>query len=348
VKASGRIPLNVAIVLYEGVEILDFAGPAEVFESAATLGADREVPAFAVYTTATSREPIVSQGFIDIIPDHAVADAPTSDIVVIPGGSSDVMLRDETLMAWLKRSVENAQLTMTVCTGAMAAASLGVLDGLTVTTHHGSLARLQGMAPKAKVEANRRFVDNGRIVTTAGVSAGIDGALHVVANLLGRKVADDTAWYMEYSWTPDETHAKGYSYLDPSRDERGQRLQVALNEFTSGDFSKAESVLRGLLAEDDTDGYAWMLLTETLRSQQRWGDALEAARRTREFDGWQVDGLYLEAAVHARLGHTDEAFGALSEAVALGFNERWRLERDDDLTTLRDDPRFAPLLEATA
>jgi transcriptional regulator GlxA family with amidase domain len=348
VNASDRKPLNVAIVLYQGVEILDFAGPAEVFAAAATQGADREVPAFNVYTTATSRETIVSQGFIDIVPDYAVADAPKPDILVIPGGMSDVMLRDGVLMAWIQRSIDGARLTMTVCTGAMAAASLGVLDGLTVTTHHGSLGRLQKMAPKAKVEANRRFVDNGRIVTTAGVSAGIDGALHVVANMLGRKVADDTAYYMEYSWTPDEAHAQAYSYLDPSRDERGQRHQVAMNHFVAGEIPEAESVLHGLLAEDDTDGYAWMLLTECLRNQQRWDEALDAARRTKQIDGTEVDGLYLEAAAQSRLGHTDEALAALNEAMTKGFNERWRLERDDDLSNIRSDPRFTQLLEKAA
>jgi transcriptional regulator GlxA family with amidase domain len=343
-KVPDRKTRNVAIVLYQGVEILDFGGPAEVFSAAASFGADRGVEAFDVYTVASSREPVVSQGFIDIIPDYAIADAPPADIVVIPGGASSSMLRDDALMAWINDRLEHGQLTMTVCTGAMAPGSLGAFDGLTVTTHHSSLDHLQKLAPKATVEAGRRFIDNGSVLTTAGVSAGIDGALHVVAKLHGRKVADDVAWYMEYAWTPDGAIAQTYSYLDPSRDERGQRIQSAINDNRAGELSRAETQLRSLLAEDDSDGHTWTLLTENLRRQHKWSDALEAARRARDLDASHIDGLFLEGAVEARMGHRDEAFAAFHEAVDQGFNQRWRFENDTDLDELRTDPRFGDLL----
>lgn len=189
---------NVAILVYDGVELLDFSGPGEVF-SAARGPSGR---AFKPFLVAKTKAPVKSQGFVTLTPEFSIADCPAPDIVVIPGGG--VPHEDVELQEWVQRCADTNELVMTVCNGAFLAAEAGLLDGLEVTTHHGSLQALTANYPKVKVFTNRRFVDSGHIMTCAGVSAGIDGALHVVERLLGAQAAKDTARYMEYDWRPDE------------------------------------------------------------------------------------------------------------------------------------------------
>jgi putative intracellular protease/amidase len=176
---------------------------------------------------AASKEPVTSQSFVKVVPEFSFADAPRPDIFVIPGGMSKRLLDSPEAMEWVKRSTREAEIAMTVCTGAFVLAKTGVMAGKDVTTYHGAIAGLQRAVPEAHVEAGRRFVDNGSFLTTAGVSAGIDGSLHVVARLLGRVVADRTARYMEYAWSPEATLAGTYATLNPSTDARGRARQLA-------------------------------------------------------------------------------------------------------------------------
>lgn len=185
---------SVAIVLYPGVELLDFAGPGEVFSAAG----------FRVFTVALSDQPLVSQGFVRIMPQFAMADSPQPDITVIPGGDVGALLNNPEAMAWLDKAAKDGQHVLSVCNGALVLAKLGLLDGLEATTHHGSFRSLRRMAPNTIVHEDRRFVDNGKIITSAGVSAGIDGSLHLVSRLLGEGAARRTARYMEYDWRPEE------------------------------------------------------------------------------------------------------------------------------------------------
>jgi putative intracellular protease/amidase len=187
---------NVAIFIHNGVEILDFAGPSEVF--AATQG-------FNVYTVSLSKEPIISQGFIKITPTYSLTDCPRPDIVVLPGGDTGPFIENKSLIDWIKNMATQAEVMLSVCTGAGLLAKAGLLDGKQATTFHSYIEPLQRATPKAEILRNTRFVDNGQIITTAGVSAGIDGALHVVAKLKGQAVATQTARYMEYDkWKPNE------------------------------------------------------------------------------------------------------------------------------------------------
>ncbi|MHC5005071.1 MAG: DJ-1/PfpI family protein [Planctomycetota bacterium] len=190
---------SVAVLVFEGVELLDFAGPGEVFAAAGGAAA------FDVFTVATTREPVVSQGFVTVVPEHSIESAPRPDILVIPGGSVGAVLRDEALGGWIATVAEEAEHVLSVCNGALVLADLGLLGGLEATTHHGSLdslRRVEGVTVRDDV----RYVDNGRIITTAGVSAGIDGALHLVRRLLGTEAARATARYMEYHWREDAEH----------------------------------------------------------------------------------------------------------------------------------------------
>ncbi|HEY7910291.1 MAG TPA: DJ-1/PfpI family protein [Blastocatellia bacterium] len=187
---------NVAIFIHEGVELLDFSGPGEVF-AAANRGR-----AFDVYTVAPTEDPIVSQGFVTIKPEYSINNCPPPDIIVLPGGKTDIPLGDPRVIEWIKESSSRAEISLSVCTGAFLLAKAGLLDGRQATTHWGSIEGLKTAAPGIIVRENERFVDSGNVITSAGVSAGIDGALHVVDRLLGREAAERTARYMEYNWQP--------------------------------------------------------------------------------------------------------------------------------------------------
>lgn len=196
-RRVGDEPRNVAIVLWNGVELLDFAGPGEAFSAARTAAG---APAFRVYTVAARKEPITSQGFVQITPQFDFEDCPAPDLVVLPGGGTQ-NARD--VVPWLKRIEPDCELVMSVCTGAFLLGEAGLLDGLEATTWHGAIARLRKAYPRVEVHENRRFVDNGRVVTCAGVSAGIDGALHVVGRMVGEPSARAAARYMEYEGRPE-------------------------------------------------------------------------------------------------------------------------------------------------
>lgn len=186
---------TVAVLLFEGVELLDFTGPAEVFIVAA------EGKAFKVVTVAGSTKPLKTMGGITVTPDFAYANAPKADIVIVPGGATSNV--DQTGRAWLKKAVGEAEITMSVCFGAFLLADAGLLDNVEATTHHWAIERLRQACPKCKVVTDRRFVDSGKIVTTGGVTAGIDGALHVVERILGKDAAKWTAEeWLEYRARP--------------------------------------------------------------------------------------------------------------------------------------------------
>lgn len=187
---------NVAIFIHEGVELLDFAGPAEVFAAA------KQGQAFNVYTVASSEAEITSQRFLKVRPQYTLDNCPKPDIIVLPGGNTSIPLADARVMQWIKKTAPDTEVVMSVCTGAFLLSRAGLLDGKEATTHWGAIDRLKAAAPKTKVHADRRVVDNGQIITCAGVSAGIDGALHLVERLHGKEVAEKTARYMEYRWEP--------------------------------------------------------------------------------------------------------------------------------------------------
>lgn len=190
---------NVALLIWDRVELLDFAGPGEVFAAA---GYDGE---FNVYTVGSTDAPILSQGFVTVTPAYGFADSPKPDIIVVPGGGTSNIRKNPAWMAWLKEVSQDAEVVMSVCTGAFVLLDAGLLDDREATTWHGQIKNFREQATRTIVHENMRFVDNGTVVTTAGVSAGIDGALHIVARLLGDKAARSTARYMEYDkWVPSD------------------------------------------------------------------------------------------------------------------------------------------------
>ncbi len=187
--------LTICFYLQDGVEVLDFAGPMEVFAYAG----------FEVFTVSKKKETITSQGILKILPDYSIQDAPAFDVLATFGGNANIASNDPEVIAWIQSKQATTQNYFSVCTGAFIFSKAGLLDNQTVTTFHLSIEDLKKATPKAKVVSDKRFVDNGKIITTAGISAGIDGALHFVSKIKGKDVAKSIANYMEYDkWVPEQ------------------------------------------------------------------------------------------------------------------------------------------------
>jgi transcriptional regulator GlxA family with amidase domain len=190
---------NVAILLFDEVEVLDFCGPFEVFS---VTDAYNPVRPFNVYTVA-EKTPILARNGLSVNPTYLLDDpaCPKPDLIVVPGGrGTRQAMHDERLLAWIRANAQQAQLTLSVCTGALMLARAGLLEGLSATTHHSAFEELRAVAPNTTLLPEQRIVDNGNVIVSAGISAGIDMALHVVARLYGTDTARQTAAYMEYDW----------------------------------------------------------------------------------------------------------------------------------------------------
>lgn len=200
---SGSRRLRVGILIFDGVEVLDFAGPYEVFSRTRTRPgpdsrrSDEHAP-FEVFTVAGSPRTVAATGGLQVVPDYDFADVPDIDWLVVPGGfGTRHLLGDEATLAWIGDVAARAERVASVCTGALLLARLGLLAGRSATTHRAALELLANLDETIDVDADARFVDDG-IVTSAGVAAGIDMAFHLVEEACGREVADETARYIEY------------------------------------------------------------------------------------------------------------------------------------------------------
>lgn len=194
---------TVGILLFDEVEVLDFAGPYEVFSRArlqpgvASRRSTDSAP-FRVVTVARSRDPLRATGGLTVVPDHAFADAPPLDLLLVPGGfGTRALLDDDETLAWIGTRAAAAELVTSVCTGSLLLARCGLLSGRRATTHWGALELLAEVDPTVTVEREERVVVD-EVVTSAGISAGIDMAFQVVESLCGADVATETAAYMEY------------------------------------------------------------------------------------------------------------------------------------------------------
>lgn len=197
-------PLHVAIFLFDDVELLDFAGPFEVFWTASRmhqrLHPDQPKP-FEVFTVAQTGSPIYSRGRVPITPHYHFDNHPPIDVLIVPGGVVDAELEKPAVLEWIRRVDSGTSLTASVCTGAFLLGKLGLLAGKTATTHWEDVPDLRRLIPDATILDEGRWVDQGRIVTSAGISAGIDMALHLVERLTSRELAACTARQMDYRWS---------------------------------------------------------------------------------------------------------------------------------------------------
>jgi len=212
--------INVGILIFPGVEVLDFAGPFEVFSRTRTVpGTDSrrtdEAAPFRVFTISPDPGPLQATGGLTVTADYsysdfdppdldsqAGADSPRIDLLLVPGGfGTRALLNDSATLDWVRVRSGEARWTASVCTGALVLAQAGLLAGRTATTHWASLDLLGELDPTITVEREGRVVRDG-VISSAGVAAGIDMAFELVADLCGAEVARETAHYIEYRWEP--------------------------------------------------------------------------------------------------------------------------------------------------
>ncbi len=188
---------SVGILVFPEVEVLDFCGPFEVFASAS----EGRMRLFSVSVVGETTDVVSCRGGLLVKPNIGFADAPQFDLIVVPGGfGTRTEIDNPVVIDWIRAQDAATEITASVCTGALLLAKAGLLDDVPVTTHWDAFDELLGYFPHLQTDTTRRVIDSGHIVTSAGVSAGIDMALAMVERLHGRAIAEDTARGMEYDW----------------------------------------------------------------------------------------------------------------------------------------------------
>lgn len=193
---------QVGIYLYPGVEVLDFAGPFEVFTTASRVALRRghaEAP-FQVRALACAPGAVRARAGLVVLPDAVLAESPALDVLLVPGGDDAAERDNPALLAWLRSVAPGLEVLASVCTGAFLLAAAGLLDGRRVTSHWEDVDALARLHPRLTVDTGARWIDHGDVVTSAGISAGIDMSLHLVARLTSHELALATARQMDYSW----------------------------------------------------------------------------------------------------------------------------------------------------
>jgi putative intracellular protease/amidase len=309
----------VAILIFQGVQIIDYTGPYEVFGQAG----------FNVFTVAKKPDMITTAMGMRVTPNYTFDDAPTASVLVIPGGDVGMAQEDPDILKWIQQESKNSEYVLSVCNGAFILAKTGLLDGMSATTFYGLLEGLKSIAPKVNVVNDRRFVDNGKLITTAGLSSGIDGSLYVISKILSKARAQMVALNMEYNWQPDSSYARasfadlhlhsifgrGLSFTVPE----GAELRVLS---TQGGRDHWE--INWLLRNDSTAPDALKILNTRIASDSKWSQhpSPTAANATRT--SWRF---------------TDKKGGVWNGATSVqpvagqknSFNLTLRIDRADDV-----------------
>jgi putative intracellular protease/amidase/YHS domain-containing protein len=211
--AQGSIP--VAFLISEGAQVIDFAGPWEVFQDVMVPGGSDHP--FRLYTVSESTSPIHASGGMKIVPDYTFENAPAPKIIVIPAQSQP----SEATLEWIRKSTRTTDVTISVCTGAFVLAKTGLLSGKAATTYHGAFVSFANQFPDIHLKRGARFVEDGNLASAGGLSSGIDLALRVVERYFGREVAQKTAYNMEY---------QGLGWMNPDSNQVYAEERVSTNE----------------------------------------------------------------------------------------------------------------------
>jgi putative intracellular protease/amidase len=272
--------IRVGILMFDGVQIIDFAAPYEVFGQAG----------FTIDTVSADGKPITTTMGLKVVPDLAFAGAPKFDVLLIPGGHVQDVASSEAVLSWLRTQSSKADLTLSVCTGSHILAAGGLLKDLPATTFHTAFDQLAHISPSTKVVRDVRWVDNGKIITSAGLSSGIDAALHVVERLMGEARARTIAMTLEYNWDPTQGFVRGLmadryinasvQWPEGSRFERlvsyGDRTQWIQRFRVSGKAAPAEYLDRIADKYGQLPGWSAQRVSEhELLLQGRPGDGAE-------------------------------------------------------------------------
>ena len=194
---------TVGIYIFDKVEVLDFAGPFEVFTTASRVRIRQQPDAaapFDVFTIADEIRPVRARGGLHVLPTYDLVSHPPIDVLIMPGGIVSDELQRESVIQWIVQNARTASITASVCTGAFLLGKAGLLDGKRATTHWEDIPEMRAMFPQIDVQTETRWVDTGPVVSSAGISAGIDMSLHLVKRLAGEDLAASTARQMEFDW----------------------------------------------------------------------------------------------------------------------------------------------------
>lgn len=187
---------NIGILIFNDIELLDFAGPYEVFSVTDELN---DYTLCKTFTVEENSKTIRSVNGLKVIPDYSFSDCPDIDILIIPGGAgTKQLLNNESVLDWILQKSKLSEITFSVCSGSRLLGKTGLLDNREYITHHEVIEDMAAIAPAAILSENRRFVDNGKLLTSAGISAGIDLSLYLVEKIFGKQVMEKTKRYMEY------------------------------------------------------------------------------------------------------------------------------------------------------
>ena len=198
-----QAPMNVGIFIFDDIEVLDLGGPFEVFSVATRVKARLEPASprpFNVFTIGETTAPIHARGGLIITPTFSFTDHPPIDLLIIPGGIVSAELKKENVIHWIATTAAKARITASVCTGSFLLAQAGLLDNKRATTHWADIDEIKSMFPNVNVEKDVRWIDQDTLITSAGISAGIDMSLHLVSRLDSESLALATAKQMDYRW----------------------------------------------------------------------------------------------------------------------------------------------------
>lgn len=288
----GQSEVQVGILLFDGVQIIDFAGPYEVFGAAG----------FGVVTVSADGQPVTTAMGLKVTPDHAYADMPEVDLLLVPGGEVAEAMRDEALLDFVRTRSASARHTLSVCTGAHILASAGLLDGKQATTFHGAFSAFERMFPKVELLRDQRWVDSGRIITSAGLSSGLDAALHLVSRLHGEARARSVALRLEYDWKPEGGFVRGqmadrlFPRLDAVNWPDGTRFQTL---DAIGDLQQWRT--RYLVDSSATAEQLLALIATGIDDEAEWqrDSAATVWQRSIEGSNWKLSSATAEAPLGA-------------------------------------------------
>ena len=190
--------MNIGIYIYDEAEVLDFSGPFEVFSTASRVSGPSET--FNVFLVGETSNTVHARGGYNVNPNYSFLNHPSIDILIIAGGVHTEEMRKSSVLNWIDKESKKAQIVASVCTGAFLLAEARVLTNQKVTTHWEDIPSLRAEYPQLNVLDNQRWVDEGNVITSGGISAGIDMSLHLVRKIGSKKLAERIAKQMEFNW----------------------------------------------------------------------------------------------------------------------------------------------------
>jgi putative intracellular protease/amidase len=259
---------NVGFLLFNGVEVIDFAGPYEVL----SYGDKNGKSFFKLYTVAKNNDTLVASGGMVLKPNYTFATAPRFDYLVIPGGDLRHVFNDSSTLNWIRKSYSKSKVIMSVCNGAYLLAKANILNGRTATTTAGGAyaGKLADYAKDCKVVFDRKFVRDGNVITTAGLSSGIEGALSLIQSEIGNGAAQYAALAMEYDWRPDAPFVRALlpdmTYINSVRSMVGQFGGCVI--LTQGDLEKWETRIE--FGSQHDPKLLWTSITGFLQQKDNW------------------------------------------------------------------------------